>query len=667
MTEFIGKYQLRKVLGKGAMGTVYEAFDPAIARQVAVKTVKFPQADDPQAQEEFARFKREAQAAGRLTHPNIVGVYEYGETPDLACIVMEYVDGSTLKQLLDRGEVFEISAILRIMESLLAGLQYSHDRRVIHRDIKPANVMLTKSGEVKIADFGIARIENSSMTQAGTMLGTPAYMSPEQFMGTLVDARTDIYSAGVMLYQLLTREKPFEGSVNSIMHKVLNTEPPMPSILSVAVPRAFDAVVKRAMAKRPEDRFGSAAEFAQALREAHAAPPQAVADLALESDATRVEPASPPAASPTTTSPPAASQPAASPLAASLLAPTPPAGLLPAVVAPPALPALPPERKKTLPAAMLGAGALGAAAIIVIAAFLLMGKHAPASVAQTTPVPALAPAPPAKPAAPAAKPATPAAAPLASLAPSSPRPALVTALGDVPCSLLTISDSAPPQIFGFTTAGNGRLALDAAMASLPPGAAPISHVHVILGPFCNTLNTLRPYQPVFANPSAALALGFAAGPAPLRGGDEIVVAAALPAFARYLEIDEMTSDGMVEHWPIMLGNQTSLRQDLAAVHAPFGPGLIISIASSTPLFPSPPPRMERRSAYIPVLHDALQSLAAGAGKISVAALPFFTHPAPAPPMPPGIGTANGPADGTFNEPIPPLPLKKHHREHKQDQ
>ena len=137
---------------------------------------------------------------------------------------------------------------------------------MVHRDIKPANVMLTSSGQAKIADFGIARIESSSMTQAGTVLGTPAYMSPEQFMGQVVDARTDIYSSGVLLYQLLTGERPFEGSMSAIMHKALNTEPPAPSQLSVTAPPSFDAVVRRAMAKRPEDRFASASAFAEAMQ-----------------------------------------------------------------------------------------------------------------------------------------------------------------------------------------------------------------------------------------------------------------------------------------------------------------------------------------------------------------------------------------------------------------
>src|SRR5580698_1131563 len=271
--ESLGKYEIRRQLGRGAMGTVYEGFDPVIERIVAIKTVRVPEVADDETAEEIARFRREAQAAGRLTHPNIVGVFDYGETADLAYIVMEYVDGPPLKNLLDKNERFPVPRIMRIMTDLLNGLQFSHARGVVHRDIKPANVMLTSDGQAKIADFGIARIESSSMTQAGTVLGTPAYMSPEQFMGQVVDARTDIYSSGVLLYQLLTGERPFEGGMSAIMHKALNTDPPLPSQITVTCPQVFDAVVRKAMAKRPEERFQSATEFLEGLQAAAAGRP----------------------------------------------------------------------------------------------------------------------------------------------------------------------------------------------------------------------------------------------------------------------------------------------------------------------------------------------------------------------------------------------------------
>ena len=279
MTDRLGKYEIRGTLGKGAMGTVYAAWDPIISRQVAIKTVRLPDASDIDAQEELARFKREAQAAGRLTHPNIVGIFDYGETGEVAYIVMEFVDGRTLKSLVDAEERMPVATIGKIMADLLAGLRYSHDRGVVHRDIKPANVMIVggdgnshNSGQAKIADFGIARIESSNLTQAGTIMGTPAYMSPEQFMGQTVDQRTDIYSSGVLLFQLLTGERPFEGSMATIMHKALNVQPPKPSELSVTAPRALDPVVARAMARRPEDRYPTAGAFGEAIRVALAAP-----------------------------------------------------------------------------------------------------------------------------------------------------------------------------------------------------------------------------------------------------------------------------------------------------------------------------------------------------------------------------------------------------------
>ena len=206
-------------------------------------------------------------------HANIVGVFDYGEINDIAYIVIEYVDGPSVKSLVDKQERFALADTMRIMTDLLTGLQFSHGRGVVHRDIKPANVMLTSDGQGKIADFGIARIESSSMTQAGTVLGTPAYMSPEQFMGQVVDARTDIYSSGVVLYQLLTGERPFEGGMSAIMHKALNTDPPLPSQITVTCPAAFDAVVRKAMAKRPEDRFQSADDFLEALQAAVAGKP----------------------------------------------------------------------------------------------------------------------------------------------------------------------------------------------------------------------------------------------------------------------------------------------------------------------------------------------------------------------------------------------------------
>ncbi|MBI2750894.1 MAG: serine/threonine protein kinase, partial [Burkholderiales bacterium] len=257
----LGKYVIRRELGRGAMGVVYEGFDPFIERTVAIKTIK-PERMDQAASEMLARFKREAQAAGRLNHPNIVSIYEYGEENGTAFIAMEFIKGKELKDYFESCQRFANRDIARIMGEILGALDHAHRNGVTHRDMKPANVIILEGGVVKVADFGIARIESSELTQAGTVLGTPSYMSPEQFLGTPVDGRSDIFSCGVILYQFLTGERPFSGAVTTIMHKVLKEEPLAPSMLNTTLPPAWDAVVKRALAKSPAERYQSAAQFA---------------------------------------------------------------------------------------------------------------------------------------------------------------------------------------------------------------------------------------------------------------------------------------------------------------------------------------------------------------------------------------------------------------------
>jgi serine/threonine protein kinase len=426
--ESLGKYEIRRQLGRGAMGTVYEGFDPVIERIVAIKTVRLPEVADDETAEEIARFRREAQAAGRLTHPNIVGVFDYGETADLAYIVMEYVDGPPLKNLLDKNERFPLPRIARIMEDLLAGLQFSHERCVVHRDIKPANLMLTKTGQAKIADFGIARIESSSMTQAGTVLGTPAYMSPEQFMGQVVDARSDIYSSGVLLYQLLTGERPFEGSMSAIMHKALNTEAPSPSQISVTAPRPFDGVVRKAMAKRPEDRYASASDFAAAIRTAVTAPSQPAEAHEHDGEATMIS-----------TPRPASSRPAE--ISASALA----ASIAPPRAAPPAA-AASAGGKSSLPL-IIGGGVAGLAILGGVGYFLMSGSSTgpgPEPVKPAVVVPA-----PVAPNTPVTPPASPN-PPVASKPPVTPTPPVNTPAATVPPAPPPVQPSpvvtAPPPV-----------------------------------------------------------------------------------------------------------------------------------------------------------------------------------------------------------------------------
>ncbi len=283
----LGKYLIKRELGKGAMGVVYEGFDPVIERVVAIKTILPQQLNADEAQGVLARFKREAQAAGRLNHPNIVGIYDYGEVvaedertmvaasagtsadeQRVAYIAMEFVKGRELRDYFEANERFGLPEVQRIMAEILSALAHAHANGVVHRDMKPANLIMLDDGTVKVADFGIARVEKSELTQAGTVMGTPSYMSPEQFMGQPVDGRSDLFSCGVILYQFLTGEKPFTGNTTTIMYKVLREEPLAPSMLNVALPPAFDTVVKKAMAKNPDDRYQNAQEFSDAIKAA---------------------------------------------------------------------------------------------------------------------------------------------------------------------------------------------------------------------------------------------------------------------------------------------------------------------------------------------------------------------------------------------------------------
>ena len=263
--EQLGKYKIRRAIGKGAMGIVYEGFDPIIDRIVAIKTIKKDELDHEEAEEHSRRFLIEAKAAGRLNHKNIVGIYDYGEEKGLSFIVMEFVQGKELKSFFAARHPFSMSQIVRLMGELLDALGYSHSRGVVHRDVKPDNIFVTDDGSVKLGDFGIARIDSTQKTHAGTVLGTPSYMSPEQIRGETADARSDIYAAGVILYQFLVGERPFAGGMVAVMQKVLMEMPKAPSEHNPSIPQAIDEVVLRALAKQPEARFATAAEFNREL------------------------------------------------------------------------------------------------------------------------------------------------------------------------------------------------------------------------------------------------------------------------------------------------------------------------------------------------------------------------------------------------------------------
>ncbi len=270
----LGRYTIERTLGKGAMGVVYEGVDPKLNRRVAIKTILKSHLDPDTAKDYSMRFSREAQAVARLNHPHIVQVYDFAEEGDIAYLVMEFIRGKELKNFFDANERFDIREAVRIMCELLDALEFAHNAGIIHRDIKPANVMLDAQARTKLTDFGVARVQDSDRTQhertqAGTMVGTPAYMSPEQITGASIDKRSDVFSAGIILYQFLTGEKPFTGGgAWTIAKKIIQEDPPLPSSLNNAVTPYFDAVVNKALSKTPDTRYQSAKDFGAALKRA---------------------------------------------------------------------------------------------------------------------------------------------------------------------------------------------------------------------------------------------------------------------------------------------------------------------------------------------------------------------------------------------------------------
>ncbi len=426
----LGKYLIRRELGKGAMGVVYEGFDPVIERTVAIKTILPSQLSGEEAASILARFKREAQAAGRLNHPNIVAIYDYGEVvaeddrtmvaapsgtdtggERVAFIAMEFIKGRELRDFFEANERFPLKEVDRIMGEMLGALGHAHANGVVHRDMKPANVMVLDSGAIKVADFGIARVERSELTQAGTVMGTPSYMSPEQFMGQTVDGRSDIFSCGVILYQFLTGEKPFTGNTTTIMYKVLREEPLAPSMLNVALPAAFDVVVKKAMAKNPDERYQNAQEFANAIKAAVAG--QTAAN---NNDATVVNPVA--ASDATVVNTVVQPKPAAAP-APMFGAPAPAAPVAPPQLVPPPGPmpspasaaaGATPAPSKPLSPAVLALGGLVAVAVLGGAGYVMMNKGGGGAQQQAA-APAAQPTATAPSAAPAPAPAAVAAAP----------------------------------------------------------------------------------------------------------------------------------------------------------------------------------------------------------------------------------------------------------------
>jgi serine/threonine-protein kinase len=287
----LGKYQIEGILGRGAMGEVYKAFDPAIARHVALKSIRKDLLDADGAEQTVARFRNEAMAAGRLNHPGIIAIYDYGEDGDTAFIAMEYAQGQGLREYLRARGAVKLTDIALMMAQLLDALEYAHQRGVVHRDIKPGNIIITTDGKLKVTDFGIARLDTSNLTQTGIIVGTPSYMAPEQYAGIGVDARADLFSAGVVLYEMITGMKPFSGTSEVIAYQICHAPHAAPSEIDPALPRSLDAVIGKALAKKKEQRYASAAEFARALASAIRQSESAGTEPTVIATATRAAPA----------------------------------------------------------------------------------------------------------------------------------------------------------------------------------------------------------------------------------------------------------------------------------------------------------------------------------------------------------------------------------------
>jgi eukaryotic-like serine/threonine-protein kinase len=264
----LGRYLIQSELGRGAMGIVYRATDSVLERTVAVKTVNMALEQDGADRYE-ARFYQEARAAAGLNHPNIVTVHDVGKSGDVMFMAMEYIEGVELRSLMGEGQRVGIAQAVSIAAQIAEGLAYAHQRGVVHRDIKPANIMVVPSGPVKITDFGIARRRAASeLTQTGMLLGSPKYMSPEQVIGKRADHRSDIFSLGVILYEMLCGAAPFSGeNVTALMYQTVNFVPPPPSSVNSAVPEMLDFIIAKMLAKPVEERYQDANQVASDLRE----------------------------------------------------------------------------------------------------------------------------------------------------------------------------------------------------------------------------------------------------------------------------------------------------------------------------------------------------------------------------------------------------------------
>jgi len=267
MESHLGRYEIIEELGRGEMGVVYKAYDPLIDRFVAVKTIDLQKLGEEEKDEYKARFYQEAKAAGRLNHPNIITIYDLGRKGDIAYIAMEFMEGKELQNIVAENQPLTISEKLDVAFQVAEGLAYAHEHGIIHRDIKPSNIMVLRGRHVKIADFGIARIKTAlELTKTNKIIGSPLYMSPEQIQSHPIDPRSDIFSFGIVLYQMLTGKLPFNGdNVNSLMYKIVNEEPQKPSELNPEISKTLDRIVTKCLEKKAADRYQNVNELTRDL------------------------------------------------------------------------------------------------------------------------------------------------------------------------------------------------------------------------------------------------------------------------------------------------------------------------------------------------------------------------------------------------------------------
>jgi serine/threonine-protein kinase len=604
---------------------------------VAIKTVRLPPVEDDETEQQLARFRREAQAAARLSHGNIVQVYDYGRTETLSYIAMEFIDGGSLKQKIVAGQAWPAEAAVALIRQVLAGLEASHAVGIVHRDIKPENIML-RGEQAKIADFGIARVTSSRLTADGTVIGTPPYMSPEQYRGDQVDLRTDLWSTGVMLYQLLAGRMPFEGNgFAAIMNQVLNTDPPPPSefCLFGQIPPALDRAVMKALDKHltPDGRWASAAEFSTAL----------AAAMAGEEVTTVVTPPPAPRAA-------AAAAPSRRPgwlipaVAVVVLAIAGGGGWLlfggasqPAKVASVAPPPMPSPAPAATPAPTPVPMPAPTPAATVTAPPAPMPAPTPAPAPQPTaeappaPAPQAAPPPPAPP--PAGSPAPqqteqlaalprPLPAPLPAPAPGPTVDTLRDQLGASDC-LLASGSIGPAGVTLAGLAAADRLApieetYRALFAARSPGA-PYSFAFQQFdasAAYCGLLDAVRPFTSQ-VNSLRRSVLVQLQGTAPLHGNAPFSLAVTMPDFAGWVQLDYFSGDD-VEHLGLQAAGPARhaaapVLQLRAGEHAVVyqgtatdpGTDLVVALATHDRLFATPRPETESAAEYLAALRAAL--------------------------------------------------------------